>query len=129
MSVGYFASQVKFEEDIAKILPKDKKIEKLNEVFQNSKFLDKLVVMVSLKDTLAEPQPDSLIAYADSFTGKIQENLGSYIKKINGKILSQVMDLQTIKNLTREKIKEKYNLKTLNKIKSSSTIRNYLKNR
>ena len=42
-------SQVKFEEDISKILPQDKKIEKLNEVFQNSKFMDKLVVTVSLK--------------------------------------------------------------------------------
>ena len=34
---GWFAWQVKMEEDISKILPKDKKIEKLNEVFQNSK--------------------------------------------------------------------------------------------
>ncbi|HNH21372.1 MAG TPA: hypothetical protein PLY26_04460, partial [Ferruginibacter sp.] len=32
---GWFASRVHFEEDISKILPKDKKIEKLNEVFQN----------------------------------------------------------------------------------------------
>ena len=53
------------EEDISKILPKDKKIEKLNEVFQNSKFMDKLVVTVSLKDTSAAAQPDSLVAYAD----------------------------------------------------------------
>ena len=45
---GFFAWQVKFEEDISKILPKDKKIEKLNEVFQNSKFMDKLAVTVSL---------------------------------------------------------------------------------
>jgi len=34
---GWFAAQVKFEEDISKILPKDKKIEKLNEVFQKFK--------------------------------------------------------------------------------------------
>ena len=38
---GFFAWKVKFEEDISKVLPKDKKIEKLNEVFQNSKFIDK----------------------------------------------------------------------------------------
>lgn len=43
---GWFASHVKFEEDISKVLPKNKKIEKLNQVFQNSKFIDKLVVMV-----------------------------------------------------------------------------------
>ena len=57
--LGYFALQVKFEEDISKILPKDKKIEKLNEGFLNSKFMDKLVITVSLKDTASTAQPDS----------------------------------------------------------------------
>ncbi len=41
--ITYFALQVKYEEDISKIIPQDKKIEKLNEIFQNSKFIDKLV--------------------------------------------------------------------------------------
>src|SRR6187399_3605694 len=68
---GWFAMQVKFEEDISKILPKDKKIEKLNEVFQNSKFMDKLAVTVSLKDTTAAAEPDSLVAYADSLVENI----------------------------------------------------------
>src|ERR1700754_4724926 len=75
---GYFALKVKFEEDISKILPKDKKVEKLNEIFQNSKFLDKLVVMVSLKDTTAV-QPDSLVAYSDILTTSIQGKLSPYI--------------------------------------------------
>ena len=56
--IAFFASRIHFEEDISKILPHDKKIEKLNEVFQNSKFADKLVITVSLKDTAAV-QPDS----------------------------------------------------------------------
>ena len=83
---GYFAMQVKFEEDIAKILPKDKKIEKLTEVFQNSKFMDKLVVTVSLKDTSATARPDSLVAYADVLAEKIQQKLNPYIRKINAKV-------------------------------------------
>jgi uncharacterized protein len=83
---GYFALQVKFEEDIAKILPKDKKIEKLNEVFQNSKFMDKLVVTVSLKDTAALAQPDSLVGYTGAFVEKVQEKLGPYIRKINDRV-------------------------------------------
>jgi 1-acyl-sn-glycerol-3-phosphate acyltransferase len=80
--VAYFAAQVKFEEDISKILPKDKKIEKLNQVFQNSKFIDRLVVMVSLNDTTAE-QPETLVAFADSFALNVQEKLANYISKIN----------------------------------------------
>ena len=70
------------EEDIAKILPKDKKIEKLNEVFQNSKFLDKLVVTVSLKDTGLTAQPDSLVLFADAFVTGLKEKYGSYITQI-----------------------------------------------
>ncbi len=83
---GYFASQVKFEEDISKILPKDKKIEKLNEVFQNSKFMDRLVVTVSQKDTSAVAEPDSLVAYTNAFVEKLQEKLTPYILKINDKV-------------------------------------------
>lgn len=83
---GYYAYRVKFEEDISKILPKDKKIEKLNEVFQNSKFIDKLVVIVSLKDSTGDAIPDSLVLYADSLETAIKNNLSAYVSKINTKI-------------------------------------------
>ncbi|WP_214073207.1 trifunctional MMPL family transporter/lysophospholipid acyltransferase/class I SAM-dependent methyltransferase [Mucilaginibacter sp. dw_454] len=83
--IGYFALQVKFEEDISKIIPKDKRIEKLNEIFQNSKFIDKLVIMVSLKDTTAQ-KPDSLVTYADAFGATVQQKLAPYIKKVNFKV-------------------------------------------
>jgi len=64
--VTWFASQVKLEEDISKVIPKDKKIARLNEIFQDSKFIDKLVIMVSLKDTSVQ-NPDSLVGFADVF--------------------------------------------------------------
>ena len=84
-TAGYFALQVKFEEDISRILPKDKKIEKLNEVFQNSKFLDKLVIMISSKDTTAD-QPDSLVVFADEFVSVAKVKLDPYISKINARV-------------------------------------------
>jgi 1-acyl-sn-glycerol-3-phosphate acyltransferase len=83
--ITYFALQVKFEEDISKIIPKDKKIEKLNEIFQNSKFIDKLVIMVSLRDTIAQ-NPDSLTVYADAFGTAVQHKLSPYIKKVNFRV-------------------------------------------
>ncbi|MFZ1784342.1 MAG: 1-acyl-sn-glycerol-3-phosphate acyltransferase [Ferruginibacter sp.] len=86
LTAGWFALQVKFEEDISKILPKDKKIEKLNEVFQNSRFMDKLVVTVSQRDTAAAAEPDSLVAYADALAVNIEEKLTSFVSKINGKV-------------------------------------------
>ena len=87
--IGYFALQVKFEEDISKILPKDKKIEKLNEIFQNSKLIDKLVIMVSLKDQRAV-DPDSLVNFADEFGAEVQTKLGSYIRKVNFKVDDEI---------------------------------------
>ena len=83
---GWFASRIKLEEDISKILPNDKKIEKLNQVFQNSKFLDKLVITVSLKDSSNTPQPDSLVSFADTLVTALQQNLQPYISKIQDKV-------------------------------------------
>ncbi len=83
--MGFFASRIKLEEDIAKILPADKKIEKLNEVFQNSKFLDKLVVTVSLKDTTGAAAPDSLETYAAAFVSALKKNYAGYIAKLQDK--------------------------------------------
>ncbi|MFT4155353.1 1-acyl-sn-glycerol-3-phosphate acyltransferase [Parafilimonas sp.] len=82
--IAFFASRIHFEEDISKVLPHDKKIEKLNEVFQNSKFADKLILTVSLKDT-ASAQPDSLIDFTDTLVAHINETLQPYISKINYK--------------------------------------------
>ncbi|MFT3945552.1 MAG: 1-acyl-sn-glycerol-3-phosphate acyltransferase [Agriterribacter sp.] len=82
---AFFARKLKFEEDISRILPKDPKVEKLNEVFQHSKFMDRLVVMVSLKDTNAVA-PDSLIFFTDAFIEKINAKLTPYIRKINYRV-------------------------------------------
>jgi 1-acyl-sn-glycerol-3-phosphate acyltransferase len=83
---GLFASRIQLEEDISKILPNDRKIQKLNEVFQDSKFMDKLVFTISLKDTSREAAPDSLVAFADVFVGKLKENLNPYISNIQDKV-------------------------------------------
>ncbi len=47
----FFALKIKPEEDISKILPKDRQSEKLNEILRNARFADKLVLMVSMKDS------------------------------------------------------------------------------
>lgn len=82
---GFFASRVRFEEDISAIIPHDNKTEKLTEVFQNSKFADKLVMMVSLQDT-AKTEPDSLVTYADTLIARLQQNAAPLIKDIRYKV-------------------------------------------
>ena len=83
---GFFASKIRLEEDISKILPDDKKIQKLNEVFQDSKFLDKLVIVVSKEDTTGDPEPDSLVAFADDLVVRLNKNLKPYISNIQDKV-------------------------------------------
>jgi 1-acyl-sn-glycerol-3-phosphate acyltransferase len=82
----FFTSRVSFEEDISSILPKDKKIEKLTRVFTNSKFADRLVVTISLKDTNTIVSPDSLVAYAQVFSDEVRARLGPYINRFQDKV-------------------------------------------
>ncbi len=77
----FFGTRVKFEEDIAAIIPRDKKTEKLSEVFQSSRFADKLAVIISLKDT-SRTSPDSLVAYADMLAEELQGKAGALIKHL-----------------------------------------------
>ena len=79
---GYLASRIQLEEDISKILPNDPKVQKLNEVFQDSKFLDRLVVTVSLQDSIKDAEPDSLVAFAEEFVAQTKEELKPYVRSI-----------------------------------------------
>ncbi|MBV4358007.1 trifunctional MMPL family transporter/lysophospholipid acyltransferase/class I SAM-dependent methyltransferase [Pinibacter aurantiacus] len=89
--MAWFAFKVKFEEDITAILPKDEKTQKLNEVFQNSRFMDRLVITVSLADTAKEAQPDSLVAYTERFIERVNADLQPYVKKIDDKVNDELV--------------------------------------
>jgi uncharacterized protein len=88
---GYFSSKIKLEEDITKMMPSDAKVERLNTVFKNSKFLDKLVVTVSLADSAAKPEPEELITFTDSLVSSIQKFDTSLVKEITYKVNDDVM--------------------------------------
>lgn len=98
---GWLASRIRLEEDITRILPQDKKIDQLRQFLQSSKFADKLVVMLSRKDTAAPAEPDSLTAAALQFTeGLAQEHFQPYIKSIQGQTDDAMMMglLQTVQD-------------------------------
>ncbi|ANH79665.1 glycerol acyltransferase [Niabella ginsenosidivorans] len=80
-----FASRIKFVEDVYAIIPKDQKTEKLTQVFGNSKFADKLAIMVSLKDT-GRTAADSLVSYTDELADALQQRAKPYIKNIRYKV-------------------------------------------
>lgn len=89
--VGFFASQIKLEEDITKMMPTDAKIERLNTIFKNSKFLDRLVVTVSMTDSIKEADPDKLIEFTDSLITSLQKIDSSLVKEITYKVNDDVM--------------------------------------
>jgi len=84
--LAFSASQIKMEEDVTKFFPDDKRVEKLNYVFQNAKSVDRLVVMVSVKDSTVKPQPDSLVALAETLAVQIGKDLKPYVRQIESQV-------------------------------------------
>ncbi len=90
---GFLASRIHLEEDITSILPHEKKLDKLQQVFQDSRFSDKLTVSLSQRDTTKEANPDELTAAADSLIGQLNAKLPEYVKKIEGRVSDSSMNL------------------------------------
>src|SRR5450631_590281 len=82
---GFFALKIKPEEDISKILPKDRQSEKLNELLGNARFADKLVLMISLKDS-SRQSPETLSAFSDSFTSRLVNQYPALIHSVENRI-------------------------------------------
>ena len=94
--LGLSASHITLEEDITKFFPDDERVERLNYVFQNSKFVERIVVMVSISDSSTAPQPDSLVDFAESLATRMQSDLKPFIKQLTTQIDdAKVMNLFT----------------------------------
>lgn len=82
---GFFAMKIKPEEDISKILPKDRQSEKLNELLNNTRFADKLVLMISLKDS-SRISPEILASFSDSFSAALLRQYPELINTITERV-------------------------------------------
>lgn len=65
IAAAYFAGRLRFEEDISRMIPTDEKTNRASCILRNSKFADRLVLNISLKDTTSEANPDQLVSYAE----------------------------------------------------------------
>jgi len=86
---AWFSWHLKLVEDISAMMPKDPRIEKVNRILQNSRFSDKLVINIFLKDSTLTADPDKLIAYADSLSGALQNMQPAYITDIRDRVSEQ----------------------------------------
>ncbi len=94
------ASRISIEEDISKFFPDDERVEKLNYIFKNSKFSERIIGMVSVADSSLAPEPDSLIAAASRYVDSLNANASEYILSIKSEVddsqlLSLVQSIQS----------------------------------
>jgi 1-acyl-sn-glycerol-3-phosphate acyltransferase len=79
---GFFASQIQFEEDITRIIPKSDKSDVTAKVLQQINFSDKITVIIEKDKNGSE---DDLIETATAFLEKTTL-LNQYIEEIQGKV-------------------------------------------
>jgi uncharacterized protein len=90
IAMGICAFNIKIEEDVSKFFPTDKKLSKVNQVLQGSRFAEKLVMMVSLNDSTASPDPQALIDFTETLVGDMKGGMASEIKTINYRVDDEV---------------------------------------
>ena len=69
----YGIANIKLEEDISKVLISSKEVETVNKLMENIDFSNKIVLVVSQRDTSSAPQYDSLISTAHQFVETIHQ--------------------------------------------------------
>ncbi len=87
----FFSLQIRMDEDISRVIPHNSSIDKYTEVFNNTKFKDKLVLYICLKDTTLT-QPERLIQQAETLVDSLNsEAYKPYISSITANIASDVI--------------------------------------
>jgi uncharacterized protein len=96
--IGFIASQIRFEEDISQSVTSGDKDDNLGYVVRNMKISDKLVVDISLKDSLAVVNPDVLGLVGQRLVDSLRLRFDtSYIRGITFRasdtVMATIMDL------------------------------------
>ena len=79
--MGFFALQVRFEENITQFFPDIKDSHHTIKVFDNLKIKDKIIIMLSSADTCHRVEPDSLIEAAGRLQQTLTEKAGGTLIK------------------------------------------------
>ncbi len=80
---GYYASQLKFNEDITRLIPSNDKTNITSKVINQLNFADKITLIIANKN---QASPDELTDCANELVTRLQTNCNQYIGKIQGKI-------------------------------------------
>lgn len=69
--VGFFASKIVLKEDIAGFMPKDENSERINFVYKNIGFSEKIIVRFSAKDTTKQVDKEKLMDASEMFASHL----------------------------------------------------------
>ncbi len=78
----FFASKIRFEEDITQFIPDDGEMKTSNAVFRNIKVRDRLTVHLYLTGDTVSSRPDLLVAYCDSLSDRLSPLVPDYVREI-----------------------------------------------
>lgn len=81
--LGFFASQITFEENINQLIPSNDKSGVTSKVLDQVNFADKITIIISTKD---KGSADNLTEYADIFIDSLEANCKPFVAKVQGKI-------------------------------------------
>ncbi len=93
-----FIYNLHIEEDINNAIPGKETKDNINIAFQNTGIADKLIINISLTDSLLEPAPDTLITFANELGNKLKSKqfspyLKNFFYKINDSLFTSIMDV------------------------------------
>jgi 1-acyl-sn-glycerol-3-phosphate acyltransferase len=90
--VFFYASRIRLEEDITKVLPGGNDSEEYQQILKQSKLMEKLVVRIALEDS-ALPDPDKLILYASAFDRQLlnKKDIKPLVKDIKLRVPDEVL--------------------------------------
>lgn len=94
------AWNIRFEEDITRLIPSGEKQDMLKRVLRVTDLSDKLIISISAETE--ETSPDSLVAYADKLTERLENELPEYISEIKGKVPEK--DIRQVYNFVHENL-------------------------
>lgn len=85
---------VRLEENIDRMFPDDERVKKLGSILNNSSFSERLVVMVSVRDSSERIPADTLVAVTERLSGQLKKALEPYGTTVTPRIDDQkVLDV------------------------------------
>lgn len=81
--LGFFASKIRFEDDITSLIPSNEETQRVQKVLKSISFTDKIIVNIEKKP---EASVDELTQYASDFIDSVELSHASFIKNIQGKV-------------------------------------------